>query len=437
MKLAGPAVGTLVLMLLVAVPVGGRPSLQVGSNASYATYNLNATISLGLPVCPPLPSAGAQPMMIVCPMIAMPARGVNLTGTLGWVATGLNSSTVAFNVSRDVTISNGDLMVPSFHETSNFNESINLASRIISLMPFLRTEMDDMIQMSQSGITTGLPTGMNPSSAIGTVESTMIEPRPVYTMWWVNGPLKANDTVPVLMFPTNVTGSTTVNVLGKSLTAWSLVFKLPNILPMSGASTIAPTWIGNGFEAVFTFNYDQNSDLLLSASVNIHSEFEFDTSVASQTCTSSMTTSAAWCNTTNGSVTMISSCGFSIQASLLLSKTNVSLDQRVGSADPSGSGSSDTSGPGTSGTGPSSGGSSPSSGGSSPSSGPGSGTGSGTGSGPGSSQGSSPQPTLNQPKPVSTIPWLYWILGILIAVIVVAGVLAARRRKKSQSQATS
>lgn len=395
-------------------------------------------------------------MMIVCPMIAIPSRDINLTGTLGWVATGLNSTAVALNVSRDVTISNGNLMIPSFHETGSFNESINLASRIVSLMPFLRTEMDDMLQTSQSGMTAGLPTSMNPSAAISTLESTMIEPRPAYTMWWVNGPLKANDTVPVLLFPTNVTGSTTVNVLGKSLTAWSLVYKIPNMLPASDATTAMPTWIGNEFGAVFTFNFDQNSGLLVSASVNIHTGFEMDTSVAVGACSSSMTTAATWCNNTSGPVSMISLCGFSIQASLVLAKTNVSLEQKVGSSDSTGTGSGSGSGSGTgtggsgsssgtgggsvSGSGSGSGTTTGGSGGPSPgsgSTGSGGGSGSGTGGGTGSGQGNSPQPALNQPKPASTIPWLYWILGILIAVVIVAGVLAARRPRKSQPQATS
>jgi hypothetical protein len=89
-------------------------------------------------------------------------------------------------------------------------------------------------------------------------------------MWWVNGPLKVNDTVPVLVFPTNVTDSTSLDLGGSIGTrvAWTLAFpKSGSFLPPDPMATLVSSIpIADNFGFALTFNYDQTSDLLLSAS---------------------------------------------------------------------------------------------------------------------------------------------------------------------------
>jgi cobalamin biosynthesis Mg chelatase CobN len=118
--------------------------------------------------------------------------------------------------------------------------------------------------------------------------------------------------------------------------------------------------------------------------------------------------------------------GIDVQASLTLTSTNLDLSKRL---TPTGSSQTPTS-------------TTPPSPGSNPSTGPvngGSGTGPTSGSNPGSGRGptsGSQQPASNpaQSKPstqsASLLPWMFGILGIVAAAIVVAGVWIARRRMK-------
>src|ERR1700704_1720379 len=69
--------------------------------------------------------------------------------------------------------------------------------------------------MAQTNIGATLPMGTSWSSTISALDAANMR-QPLHTMWWVNGPLKVNDTVPVLVFSTNVTGSTHLG-LGGSL----------------------------------------------------------------------------------------------------------------------------------------------------------------------------------------------------------------------------
>lgn len=443
MKVTVSAVGILALILLAAVPVGGSSMLQVGSRA---TYDLKATISFQPTVCETTSSPTVDPNIIVeCPLIAVVPMSININGTLGWTATGLNANTVNLNVTRDVTISSEDLMIPAIHRTGSFNESINLATRIISIMPFLKTEMDDALQMAQSSTMAPLPTGVDPTAAMTIVESRMLEQHPVYTMWWINGTPAQGQKIPVLIFNTTVKGPTTVNLgaLGNR-PAWALVFNLTSPGPQPEMSVVSP--VPAGLRAVFTFNYDQKSDLLLSASVDIHIEFVAMIPQSTQ-CTMVPATTMNSCVSPDSSVMIPSSSGFNINATLTLASTSLNLDQPIGSTGSSGGTSSSGSGSGTgSGSGSGSGTGTGSGSGSGTGSGTGSGSGStgstGTGSGPGTGSGSgSGSGSGNTPKSTANVPsnglpsWLYWILGVVAVAIVATGLTISRRRRaKTQPQ---
>src|SRR5690348_15127856 len=94
--------GALALLLLVVVPVNGTPVLQKGSQTS---YSLSVSISFDQSCQPILGSTLSAG--VVCPMIAMVSPSSNITGTLGWTVTGLNSTTATLNVTRDIATSNG------------------------------------------------------------------------------------------------------------------------------------------------------------------------------------------------------------------------------------------------------------------------------------------------------------------------------------------
>lgn len=372
--------------------------------------------------------------MIMCPMIATVPSSIDITGTLGWSATAVSSTTAVLNVTRDLTISHDGLMVPSFHNTGSFNESVDLATRIIRIAPFFGPELDAALQSAQTSLATSLPTGIASSLAGNSIIPVTIEPRPVYTMWWVNETLHRGQTVPVLAFNTTVTGSNSVNVgaLGPR-DAWKLVYNLTDIFQptsMTG-STIYPTWISYDFEFVLTFNYDKTSGLLLSATADIHRGFE----LIEPRCNSSAT-SGIMCPLT-GSIAAVGWCGFDVNATLTLASTSLSLDQTMPSSSSSSGGSTGGSGGTTGGSGGSSGGTGGSGNpGSKPggSSGGNSGGNSGSGSGSGgTTSGSSSQPA--SPSPTSSL--LYLILGLVVVAIVVASLLFVRRRSKGQPQTPS
>jgi hypothetical protein len=362
---------------------------------------------------------------IVCPMIAIIQPSLNLNGTLGWAVTDLNATTATLNVTRDITPSNTEFLTPITHHTGSINESINLATRIASFLPFIEPEVDQAMQIAQTNMASSMPTGTSWSSTMSTMDATMVR-QPVHTMWWVNGPLRVNDTVPVLVFPANVTGSTSVDVGGSigSRSAWTLAFPTTRSLPpdpLAAVTSSIPT--AHNFEFALTFNYDQTSDLLLSASADIHLGFGEEIFIPAAPCDSSATNAPALTVCPATPIPIVRQFGIGIQASLKLTSTTLDLSQRStptsASASPSGSSSGSGSGTGAGnsqglGTGPGQGSSSGSNSGSGSGYNPGAG-GTTTGAGRPSNNPSQSRPTTQS---ASLVPWMYGILGIIAAAIV-------------------
>jgi len=438
--------GALTLLLLIAVPVNAAPALHKGSQTS---YNLSVSISF-LQSCGPV-LGSALSAGIVCPMIAIIQPSLNLNGTLGWAVTDLNVTTATLNVTRDITPSSAEFLTPITHHTGSINESINLVTRIASFLPFIEPEVNQAMQMAQTNMASSMLTGTSWSSTMSAMDATTVR-QPLHTMWWVNGPLKVNDTVPVLVFPTNVTSSMSLNLGGSigTRSAWTLAFpRTGSFLPPDPTATMTSSIpIADNFEFALTFNYDQTSDLLLTASADIHLGFSEETTIQPSPCVSSATTVCP----ASIPISIMREFGIDVQASLKLASTTLDLSQRltptIGSE--SGGGSSSGTGAGNgSGSGIGSGSGSGTGTGSGQGSGSGSGTGSnsrtdsgsGSGSSPGSSVtlGGSGQPASNPAQPKSQsdslLPWVFGILGIIAAVIVATGVWIARiRMKKSPSQ---
>ncbi len=433
MRLTRLSLGALTLLLLVAVPANAAPVLHKGSQAS---YNLSVSFSFHQS-CGPLLSSTVS-AVTVCPMIAMPYPRLSLNGTLGWVVTDLSTTSADLNVTRDLTTSSGGIVTPLVRHAGSFNESINLATRIASILPFIAPEMDEALQMAQTNAATSLPAGTSWSPTTSIIDGTMIR-QPLHTMWWVNGPLKVNDTVPVLIFPTNVTGSTSLDLGGTigTRTAWILAFPRMTFPPIlsSPLTTMTAFPTGDNFGFALTFNYDQTSDLLLSANADIHLGFSQETSIQPNPCNSSANVVCP----ASSPVSVVMDFGIDFHASLKLTSTTLDLSQQLTPTTGSDSNGGSSSNTGT-GTGPVNG------------QGPGAGPGPGSNSGPnpGPSSGYNPasggttdgagQPPSNpgQSKPATQsaglLPWVYGILGVVAALIVASGVWFAKRRvKKSQS----
>ena len=441
MRVTTLSIGVLTLLLLFAVPVNAAPALHTGSQAS---YNLSVSISLIQSCAPVLRStlnAG-----IVCPLLAMVPLSFNINETLAWTVTSLNATTADLNVTRDITNSSGEAVTPATDHNGSFNESINLATRIATILPFIEPEMDEAIHMAQANVGASMPTGADWSSTISAINTSMMRQH-LYTMWWINGPLKVNDTVPVLVFPTNVTGSTSLNLGGSigTRSAWTLAFpRTESFLPPDPtASMTSSIPISDNFSFTLTLNYDQTSDLLLTASADIHLGFGEDTFLPPTPCDSSATTAPALTVCPVTPIPIMREFGIDVQASLKITSTTLDLSQRIAP----------TSGPDSS-----SGSSSGSGSGSGPGSGTGSGAGSGTVPGPGSDSGSnsgpdsgyvpeSGGPTLGGGQPANSVqskpaaqsagllPWMYGILGVIAAAIIGSAVwIASRRMKKGPSQ---
>ncbi len=412
--------GALVILLLVAAPVGGSPSLSKGAHAE---YNWSVSISF-VQSCE---TAGSMsPSLIACPLsMALPIEDT-INGTIGWTVTDLNSTTAVLNVTRTIGMFNQGISSPAVRLSHSFNESINLATRLVNLMPMIGPEMDQVLQSAQTSVTGTIP-NVNLASSISSFPGA-ITSRQFYTMWWVNGPLQFNQTIPVLVFPTNVTKSSMIDLGGTlgSRTAWTLETIFPHIIPQPDitTSTVSSIPVNDLFDESLSFNYDKSSDLLLSSNATLQMGFGEEMTVQPTPCDS--TTSTISCPASSGPTMIFRAFGFTIQASLVLSNTNIDLSQRM----PSASSPQDQSS------------------GSNPGSGTSYGSNSGTGSiigtntsgssnyGNGGTSAGSEQPAGNAQQPTSLLQASFWspgifiLIGISVALAVALGVLARKRSKK-------
>lgn len=415
-------IAVLALLLLIAIPADGAPSLQKGNQAN---YRLSASISFLQSCNPGISTSGS---MIVCPMIATIPSTVDINGTLGWTITDLNSTTASLNVTRDLGMSHGDASTLVTHTSRSFVESINLTTRIVSLLPVIMPEIDQALQTAQTNMAIGA--GANWTSSASILQTVMR--RPLYTMWWVNGPLKLNQTVPVLFVQTNATKASSVDLGGTLGTrpSWTLVYSLsrPLIFPDPLAASTSAIPVSDGLEINLTFNYDQASDLLLTANADIHFGFGEETVIPPSPCTS---TTAIACPATSSPTILLREFGVDIQAALKLVGTSVDLTHPVTQTSPPQNG--------NRGTGSTTGSGSDTETGSG--SDTGSGGNSGTIAGSGSNSGNAGRTSgTGQPKSsilsAASLPWLYGLVGILAAAIVGGGIWVARRRMKNSASET-
>ena len=420
----------LALLLAAAVPVDAAPSLQTGVHSN---YNLSASISFFQTCVPSTSTSFVCPLMAVCnPIVETCGMTTDITGTIGWTVTDLTATSASLNVTRDLTISSSDSTRPVIQSSGSVNESIDLATRFVSLFPTIMPEMDQILQMAQASATTSM-TGVNLPDSMTTLDN-MISPPAFYTMWWVNGPLKLNQTVPVLVLPTNVTRSSTIDLGGSigSRDAWTLDFNFSRPLIVPDPSTSLGLVPGESMEVGFVFNYDKTSDMLLSANAEVHFGFQNEIALPPTPCDPSISTV---CPATNRATMILGNFGVNIEASLKLSNTTVDLSHRMKVIPPENNDGSQSSGGSNNGNG--------------------SGTNNGSGSNDGTigagsrsngngASGSSGQPSSNSKRPgyggqASNWPtWIYALLGILAAMIIGSALWVSRRHsRKLRTDSTS
>ncbi|HZY95419.1 MAG TPA: hypothetical protein VFE98_11305 [Candidatus Bathyarchaeia archaeon] len=320
---------------------------------------------------------------------------ININGVLGWTVNQITHDAVKLNVSRDLTVSS-DGGASLLHSKGSFNESVNLATRIVTFDRAPEPELESAMSMAKNSMTAALPAGTDLSASLPTM-SDMIKIRPLYTAWWVNLPLKEKDQVPVLVFPTTVKGSATIDLgsLGKH-TAWTLIYNLTRPDPFATMRTTIsrPTPVGFDLKIILTFNYDKNSGVLLEATAEVHAD-----AFAPSPCS----TPGMMCPLTDHPI-LVREFSFDLQASLKLSSTSLNLDG------PLTTGISDTQPTTTSGSNP--------------------------GANPGTTPGPSSTPSGSRPAADGTLlarltPLGYWLLGIIgVAVAGIVGALKLYKRTK-------
>src|SRR5207245_8577489 len=150
-------------------PVNSTTALHTGSQNS---YNPSFSISFLQSREPTLTSTLRA--RTLCPMVAMISPRLTINGTLGWTVTDLNATTATLNVTRDIAALSGESITPVTHHTGSFNESIDLATRIATILPFIGPEIDQALQMAQTNIGATLPTGTSWSSTMPSLDVTMM-----------------------------------------------------------------------------------------------------------------------------------------------------------------------------------------------------------------------------------------------------------------------
>jgi hypothetical protein len=196
---------------------------------------------------------------------------ISFAGSLNWTVNGLDNSVAVLNVSHQVSII-ASAMGFSFTpvtETGSFPQSIDLSTRVESpgtatsvILSIAQRMLTYLGSYGYYGYGYGYSSGLN---------QLLSDQKPVYTFWWVNGPLTNGQPVQILMGYSSVSGNEMVNLgPGNNRNAWIVESEISQSL-----STVTPP-IGSAggssdshFELDLRFDYDQASDLLLHSSAVI------------------------------------------------------------------------------------------------------------------------------------------------------------------------
>jgi hypothetical protein len=272
---------------------------------------------------------------------------ISFAGSLNWTVNGLDNSVAVLNISHQVSIiaSVGPVSITPATEKGSFSQSIDLATRVESsgtaTSVILSLAQRMLALFGSSGYYYG--TGFSPA-----LTQMLSDPKTVYTIWWVNGPLTNGQPVQILTGYSSVSGSEMVNLgPGNDRSAWIVASEFSQSL-----STTTPSLYGPGgssdssFKLDLRFDYDQASDLLLksSAVVSVTSAQTQSYKPGDYLC------GPSGCFPVSVPVTVSHHMSATVPVTLQLASTNLDLSRRTPTGS-IGNGQTSTGGPGgTSGT---------------------------------------------------------------------------------------
>ncbi len=251
------------LILLLIIPAGAAPTLNLGSTA---TYQLSASIMTTESCVTDPPSSNFSASFCGAQFPPPRVMRADVDGPVSWTVIGLDKDKVALlNVSHklNVSVSMGIVTLTPFSEEGSFEQSIDLSTRIES--PGTATALLKSLLSALGRVGSGsfLPPGLTLSQ--------LLDSRDVRTTWWVNGPLRLGSPVLVLTGVASVQGSETLNLPGGlgSREAWIVASKFSQSFsatspPPSVSSTNASLAIS------LQFDYSKTSDLLLKSDHTIN-----------------------------------------------------------------------------------------------------------------------------------------------------------------------
>lgn len=241
---------------------GQSYSLTFTRSGTYQYYDAARTSIKGTVVVTPAlpPLAPASPPM---------TQSVALSGPVGWNVLGVDGNVVVLNVTHTLSLSAsmaGYTLTTPISESGSFERSVTMATRVQSpgATLDLATILLQAAALALAGAAVPGPVGVLPLAA-PLLQS--MQTKPVYTIWWVNGPLASGQPVLVLTGYGSVRGSETVNIGGSlgSRTAWIVGSQLTQSLTAVVPTGPSPASANATSKLSLQFDYDQSSDILLKS----------------------------------------------------------------------------------------------------------------------------------------------------------------------------
>ncbi len=198
----------------------------------------------------------------------------DVNGPISWKVVGLDSNTALLAVSHQLslTLNVAGFPVSPVSETGSFEQSIDLSTRresagtATALIKAVLQEFTSALSRTSYGY-------YSPLSSLNLPDT------PMYTIWWVNGPLKDGSPVQILNGYSSVRGSETVSLGGTigNRDAWKVGSSFTQTvivtIPQSTyGTTLLPTLSTNSADLAFSlqFDYDKTNDLLLRSNSTIN-----------------------------------------------------------------------------------------------------------------------------------------------------------------------
>jgi len=259
---------------------GGSFSVTFVQTGTYHYYDANYTWMKGTILVTPPPPPPPPPTPT--------SYQVLLSGTVGWNVEGLSTDQANLNVSHQIGVSVPPItFFTPVTESGSFEQSINLSTRVESpgtAASIVKSLLTLLPAMSGYFGSTAVSTPVVSTPVVSAPVSQMIlsaqSTSPIYSAWWVNGPLSNGSPVQIVQGWSSVTGSESLNLGGTigTRSAWIVTSQLsqtvnvniPNPNNLFNPSTSKAT-----ASLKLLWSFDKTADLLLrnenTVSLTVHS----------------------------------------------------------------------------------------------------------------------------------------------------------------------